>query len=124
MGIPEEGLAICREDYAQHVVFELVKEKAGAMIPANIVKGYIQEAVADLYARGLFIVRAMDDAHMNYVHQTLDEYRTKDVRYVITMRALTREQAKQYASQPQPEAQPVADPYQEMPPEADLPTRG
>jgi hypothetical protein len=121
--IPDEGLSICREDYAAELILQIVKQKAGAMMPEGLMRGYIRDAIREMYERGLFVVRAQDEAHLNYVHSVLDEYEHKsDVRYVLTMRALRPEDKAKFAS-PIPTQAPEA--YSYMPsPDADIPTRG
>lgn len=120
--IPDEGLSVCREDYAGELISQLIKQKAGPMMPEALVRGYVVDAIREMYSRGLFIVRAQDEAHLNYVHSVLDEYESKpDVRYVLTMRALRAEDKAKYAS---PTTQAQATPYYDAPPEAELPSRG
>lgn len=128
MKIPDEGLSVCREDYAGELILQIIKSKAGAMMPEGLMRNYVNQAIQEMYERGLFIVRAQDEAHLNYVHSVLDQYENKpDVRYVLTMRALRAEDKARYASttNPSPTTNPSAqEAYPEAPADADIPTRG
>jgi len=86
--VPDEGVAFMRTDYVVNLLVDLFNKKAKekfGFLPPNI-KEVVDECVGDMCASGLFVVKACDDAHINYLLKTLEEYRPTDVRYVLTMR--------------------------------------
>ncbi len=103
--LPEAGLCLARPEYAQELIYQVIAEKVKTLgIPPEVAEGPIREAVQDLYYnRDIFIVKAIDDPHAEYVQAILQEYATKpDVKYVLTMRCFKGNESPKKPKQPQP----------------------